>query len=89
MKTKEEGSQRHAEKASLACVNADRTHSADLADIGRSDAGALPLAEGHVQGELDGQARHGSRGQWLDLGHSLNQASFGAVRLKRHLNIAK
>lgn len=57
----------------------------DLADVRRSDAGALGLAEGHVQGKLDGQAGHRPGGQGFDLGHSLNQAGFGAVRLQGHL----
>jgi len=59
----------------------------DLADIRRFDAGALGLTEGHINGKLDGQTGHCSRGQRLDLGHSLNQAGFGAVRLQRHLKV--
>lgn len=57
----------------------------DLADVWGLDAGALVLAEGHVQGELDGQAGHGPGGQGLDLGHGLDESGLGAVRLQRHL----
>lgn len=59
----------------------------DLADVRRFDTSALALTEGHIQGELDGQTGHCSSGQGLDLGHSLNQSSFGAVSLKRHLQL--
>lgn len=59
----------------------------DLADIRRLDASALALTEGHIHGKLDGQTGHRSSGQGLDLGHSLNQSSFGAVCLKRHLQL--
>lgn len=58
---------------------------ADLADVGGFDASAFALAEGHVHGELDGQAGHGAGGQRLDLGHGLHQAGFGAVRLQGDL----
>lgn len=59
----------------------------DLADIRRLDTSALALTEGHIQGKLDGQTRHCSSGQGLNLGHSLNQSSFGAVSLQGHLQL--
>lgn len=59
----------------------------DLADIGRFDASALALAEGHVQGKLDGQTGHCSGGKGLNLRHSFNQTGFGAMRLQRHLQL--
>lgn len=57
----------------------------DLADVGGFDASAFALTEGHVHGELDGQAGHGAGGQRLDLGHGLHQARLGAVRLQGDL----
>lgn len=62
-----------------------RENPADLADIRRSDAGALRLTEGHVQGELYGEPGHCPSGQWLNFGHSLDQSGLSAVRLERHL----
>lgn len=62
-----------------------RENPADLADIRRSDAGALRLTEGHIQGELYGEPCHCPSGQRLNFGHSLDQSSLSAVRLERHL----
>lgn len=59
----------------------------DLADIRRLDTSALALTEGHIQGKLDGQTSHRSGGQGFNLGYSLNQSSFGAVRLQGHLQV--
>lgn len=59
----------------------------DLADVRRFDTSALALTEGHIHGKLDGQTRHCSSGQGLDLGHRLNQSGFGAVCLQRHLRL--
>lgn len=52
-----------------------------LADVRRFDASTLTLAESHIQGKLNGQTSHGSSGQGLDFGYSLNQSGFGAVCL--------
>lgn len=57
----------------------------DLGDVRRFDASALALAEGDIQGELDGQASHGPSGQGFDLGHGFDQPGFGAVCLQRDL----
>lgn len=62
-----------------------RENPADLANIRRSDAGALRLTEGYVQGKLYGKPGHCPSGQGLNFGHSLDQAGLSAVRLERHL----
>lgn len=58
---------------------------ADLADVRRFCTSALGLTEGNIHCKLDGQASHGSGGQRLNFGHSLDQPGFGAVGLQRHL----
>lgn len=82
---KKKGSQIQQQKKRLNSRCECRQNPADLADIRRSDTGALRLAEGHVQGELYGEPGHCPRGQRLDFGHSLDQSGFSAVRLERHL----
>ena len=61
--------------------------SLNLDDVRGLDPSTLAFAEGHVEGKLDGQTGHGSRGQGLDLGHSLHQTCLGAVGLQRHLGM--
>lgn len=56
-----------------------------LADVRRPGASALGIAEDLGDGKLDSQTGHGSRGQRLDVAHSLQQSGLGAMGPQREL----
>lgn len=56
-----------------------------LSEVGRAGPAALGGAEGTADGELDGQAGHGARGEGLDPAHGLQQGRLALGALQGQL----
>lgn len=56
-----------------------------LSEVGRAGPAALGGTEGAADGELDGQAGHGARGEGLDPAHGLQQGRLALGALQGQL----